>query len=87
MSILRTFRSTASELAKLGYDRSLLDEIVDTNNKQHYEYSLDGRTIRARQGHSHRHFCSNPATAFIAVARELSSNVPIVVCGSHIGNN
>ena len=31
-----------SELAKLGYDRSLLDEIVATNNKQRYEYSLDG---------------------------------------------
>ena len=39
-------------LAKLGYDRSLLDEIVATNNKQRYEYSLDGRKIRARQGHS-----------------------------------
>ena len=41
-----------SELAKLGYDRSLLDEIVATNNKQRYEYSPDGREIRARQGHS-----------------------------------
>ncbi len=41
-----------SELAQFGYDRSLLDEIVATNNKQRYEYSLDGRKIRARQGHS-----------------------------------
>ena len=41
-----------SELAKLGYDRSLLDEIVATNNKQRYEYSVDRRKIRARQGHS-----------------------------------
>lgn len=41
-----------SELAKLGYERSLLNEIVTTNNKQRYEYSLDGRKIRARQGHS-----------------------------------
>ena len=40
------------ELAKLGYDRSLLNEIVATNNKQRYEYSPDGREIRARQGHS-----------------------------------
>ena len=40
------------ELAKLGYDRSLLNEIVATNNKQRYEYSPDGRKIRARQGHS-----------------------------------
>ena len=40
------------ELAKLGYDRSLLDEIVDTNNKQRYEYSSNRRMIRARQGHS-----------------------------------
>ena len=40
------------ELAKLGYDRSLLNEIVATNNKQRYEYSSVGREIRARQGHS-----------------------------------
>ena len=40
------------ELAKLGYTRELLDEIVSSNNKQRYEYSSDGRMIRARQGHS-----------------------------------
>ncbi len=32
-------------------------------------------------------FCPSPATAVMAVAGELSSNVPIVVCGSHFGNN
>ena len=41
-----------SELAKLGYSRSILDEIVATNNKQRFEYSPDKRKIRARQGHS-----------------------------------
>lgn len=41
-----------SELLKLGYTRPILDEIVVTNDKQRYEYSTDGRRIRARQGHS-----------------------------------
>lgn len=41
-----------SELAKLGYPRPILDEIVATNNKQRYEYSPDRKKIRARQGHS-----------------------------------
>lgn len=41
-----------AELLKMGYTRSVLDEIVATNDKQRYEYSLDGRRIRARQGHS-----------------------------------
>ena len=36
----------------MGYPRPILDEIVATNNKQRYEYSPDGRKIRARQGHS-----------------------------------
>ena len=40
------------ELAKLGFSREILDEIVATNNKQRYEYSSDGKMIRARQGHS-----------------------------------
>ena len=40
------------ELAGLGYSRELLDEIVASNNKQRYEYSADGKMIRARQGHS-----------------------------------
>jgi len=41
-----------SELTKLGYSRQILDEIVTTNDKHRYEYSPDGRRIRARQGHS-----------------------------------
>ena len=41
-----------SELSKMGYSRQILDEIVATNDKQRYEYSPDGRRIRARQGHS-----------------------------------
>jgi len=32
--------------------RELLDEIVTTNEKQRFEYSDDGWSIRARQGHS-----------------------------------
>ena len=42
-----------SELVKeQGYTRELLDAIVDTNNKQRYEFSDDKKKIRARQGHS-----------------------------------
>ncbi|MBQ3324240.1 MAG: RNA 2'-phosphotransferase [Muribaculaceae bacterium] len=40
------------ELEVMGFTRELLDEIVATNNKQRYEYSPDGKKIRARQGHS-----------------------------------
>ena len=35
------------ELARLGFTRELLDVIVATNNKQRYEYSPDGKKIRA----------------------------------------
>ena len=41
-----------SELTMMGFPRQILDEIVATNDKQRYEYSPDGRRIRARQGHS-----------------------------------
>ena len=42
-----------SELCKeQGYSRELLNAITATNNKQRYEFSDDGRKIRARQGHS-----------------------------------
>ena len=42
-----------SELVKHhGYTKSLLDEIVETNNKQRYEYDEHKMRIRARQGHS-----------------------------------
>ncbi len=34
------------------FDKSDLDIIVATNNKKRYEYSEDGKKIRARQGHS-----------------------------------
>lgn len=40
------------ELEVMGFTRELLDVIVATNNKQRYEYSPDGKKIRARQGHS-----------------------------------
>jgi putative RNA 2'-phosphotransferase len=36
----------------MGLSRELLDVIVANNNKQRYEYSPDGKMIRARQGHS-----------------------------------
>ena len=42
-----------SELVKdQGYTRKLLDDIVETNNKQRYEYNKEKTLIRARQGHS-----------------------------------
>ena len=41
-----------SELKKRGYTQSILDEIVETNNKQRYEYNESKTKIRARQGHS-----------------------------------
>ena len=42
-----------SELVKHhGYTNELVDEIVETNNKQRYEYDDQKTHIRARQGHS-----------------------------------
>ena len=42
-----------SELVKShGFTKALLDEIVETNNKQRYEYDEHKMRIRARQGHS-----------------------------------
>lgn len=35
-----------------GFDKAMLDDIVETNNKKRYSYSVDGRLIRANQGHS-----------------------------------
>ena len=35
-----------------GYTPELLDKIVETNNKQRYEYNEDKTKIRAKQGHS-----------------------------------
>ena len=33
-------------------NKSILDEVVDTNNKKRFAYSEDGLSIRASQGHS-----------------------------------
>lgn len=42
-----------SELIKEhGYSYEILDEIVETNDKQRYEYNENKVCIRARQGHS-----------------------------------
>lgn len=42
-----------SELCKEhGFTNKLIKDIVETNNKQRYELSLDNRKIRAVQGHS-----------------------------------
>lgn len=35
-----------------GFTKTLLDEIVETNNKQRFEYDEHKMRIRARQGHS-----------------------------------
>jgi putative RNA 2'-phosphotransferase len=40
------------EFVEMGYTRTLLEEIVDTNNKKRYEFNDDHTMIRARQGHS-----------------------------------
>src|SRR5688500_10136623 len=47
----------AAELAALATrhlpaDRATLDRVLAENDKQRFEYSPDGRSIRARQGHS-----------------------------------
>lgn len=39
-------------LATLGIGRPSLDQAVEENSKQRFEYSEDGGRIRARQGHS-----------------------------------
>ena len=36
----------------LSGDRATLDRVLAENDKQRFEYSPDGRSIRARQGHS-----------------------------------
>ncbi len=42
-----------SELVKShGYTKSMLDDIVNTNEKKRYEFNSDKSKIRARQGHS-----------------------------------
>lgn len=46
------WRQVSELIKEQGYTRELLEEIVETNNKKRYEFSPDGRKIRARQGHS-----------------------------------
>lgn len=46
------WRNVSELIKEQGYTQKLLDDIVDTNNKNRYEYSSDKKKIRARQGHS-----------------------------------
>ena len=46
------WREVKDLVANHGYTIEELDEIVDTNNKQRFEYNADKTAIRARQGHS-----------------------------------
>ena len=46
------WRSVSELIKSQGYTKELLDGIVETNNKQRYEYNEGKTKIRARQGHS-----------------------------------
>ena len=46
------WRSVSELIKSQGYTKELLDGIVETNNKQRYEYNGDKTKTRARQGHS-----------------------------------
>lgn len=46
------WRETDDLIANHGYTITMLEEIVETNNKQRYEFNDDKTKIRARQGHS-----------------------------------
>jgi len=46
------WRNVSELIKSQGYTKELLDGIVETNNKQRYEYNGDKTKIRARQGHS-----------------------------------
>ena len=46
------WREVSDLVANHGFTMEELREIVDTNNKQRYEFSEDMTRIRARQGHS-----------------------------------
>ena len=48
------WREVSDLLTNHGYTMDELKEIVETNNKQRYEFSEDLTRIRARQGHSVR---------------------------------
>jgi len=46
------WREVSDLIKNQGYTMKELEEIVETNNKQRYEFSDDKKKIRARQGHS-----------------------------------
>lgn len=46
------WRDVNDLLKNHGYTIEMLEKIVDTNNKKRFEFSEDGKYIRARQGHS-----------------------------------
>jgi len=46
------WREISDLITNYGYTMDELKEIVETNNKQRYEFSEDMTRIRARQGHS-----------------------------------
>ena len=46
------WRAVSDLITNHGYTMDELKEIVETNNKQRYEFSEDMSRIRARQGHS-----------------------------------
>ena len=46
------WREISDLITSHGYTMDELKEIVETNNKQRYEFSEDMTRIRARQGHS-----------------------------------
>lgn len=46
------WRTVSDLIAHHGYSLDELKEIVETNNKQRFEFSDDMKSIRARQGHS-----------------------------------
>lgn len=46
------WREVSDLIKNHGYTMKELEDIVETNNKQRYEFSNDKKKIRARQGHS-----------------------------------
>lgn len=46
------WRNVSELIGQHGYSAELIEEIVETNNKQRYEFNGDHTKIRARQGHS-----------------------------------
>ena len=46
------WREVSDLIKNQGYTMKEIEEIVETNNKQRYEFSNDKKKIRARQGHS-----------------------------------